>query len=169
MNTIETDNAIYFYTQRDTYGFLSNFYATDFVDDTGQTFNCSEQYFMYMKCITFDPDNQELLSNILRETSATKIKKYGRSVNHYNDKVWNSKREDIMYDALLYKFTQNDQIKHKLLQTGSKHLYESAKNDKIWGIGYYAKDAVHKDVSTYGRNLLGILLMKVRHTINDNT
>ena len=50
----------------------------------------------------------------------------------------------------------------QLLQTGDKHLYEAAKNDKIWGIGYYAKDAIHQDPSTFGQNLLGTLLMRLR-------
>jgi ribA/ribD-fused uncharacterized protein len=66
-----------------------------------------------------------------------------------------------MLDALRLKFNQNEIIKQKLLETTPKILYEASKNDKIWGIGFYDKDAIHNK-SKFGKNLLGNALMVIR-------
>ncbi len=128
-------------------------------------FNCSEQYFMYVKCLTFDPLNVEHLSLILKTTSATNVKKLGRQIKNYNNSTWNKIRYDVMKKGLIGKFTQNNDLKQKLLKTGEKKLYEASKNDNIWGIGFYADSAVHTDPSLYGQNLLGKCLMDVRNLL----
>ena len=159
---METDNEIYFYGVNDKYGFMSNFYNTEFENVEGIIFNCSEQYFMYHKCLIFDSDNHKLLKKILIEKSAMNIKKYGRKVKNFDENVWNEKRYDIMLNALKLKFEQNEIIKEKLLKTKPKILYEASKYDKIWGIGFYANDAVNKNKNNFGLNLLGKALMEVR-------
>ena len=159
---METETEIYFYNLKNKFDYMSNFYKTNFTDKNGIKYICSEQYFMYNKCKTFDPTNNILLQTILEEKSATKIKKLGREVQNYNDTIWKEKRYNIMLDALRLKFNQNEIIKQKLLETKPKILYEAAKNDKIWGIGFYYKDAVHKNKSEFGTNLLGKVLMEIR-------
>jgi len=67
-----------------------------------------------------------------------------------------------MLEALRLKFNQNETIKQKLLETKPKILYEASKNDKIWGIGFYDKDAIQTDKSKFGANLLGNALMEIR-------
>jgi len=111
---------------------MSNFYKTDFTDKDYIKYNCSEQYFMYYKCKTFDPNNNILLEAILKETSPAKIKKYGREVINFNDTIWKEKRYNIMLGALMLKFNQNEIIKQKLIETKDKVLYEASKYDKIW-------------------------------------
>ena len=162
---METENEIYFYGLKNKFGFMSNFYNSHFKDNNDISFTCSEQYFMYHKCLTFDSDNQLLLSSILKETSPTTIKKLGREVKNYNEKIWNEKRYNIMVDALRFKFNQNEIIKQKLLETKPKILYEASKKDRIWGIGYYDKDALLMDKSKFGTNLLGQALMKIREEL----
>lgn len=157
---METKSAIYFYGTSGRYGYLSNFYRTTFVVD-GITFNCSEQYFMYIKCITFDKDNTALLEDILNETSPTKIKAYGRKVQHYNEKKWSEIRYGVMLRALYYKFDQNPLLKQKLIDTGEKTLYESSPYDRVWGIGMNAEKAISVDYIN-GFNLLGKALMETR-------
>ena len=157
---METETEIYFYTLKNKFSYMSNFYKTNFIDKDGIKYICSEQYFMYHKCKTFDPDNNILLQTILIETSAAKIKKCGREFKNYNDTIWKEKRYNIMLEALRLKFNQNEIIKQKLLETKPKMLYEASKNDKIWGIGFYDKDAVDK--SKFGENLLGKALMEIR-------
>jgi ribA/ribD-fused uncharacterized protein len=117
---------------------------------------------MYYKCLTFDKTNKKLLNAILNETSAIQIKKYGRQVKNYDEKIWNDLRYQIMVNALHLKFSQNNIIKEKLLETKNKILYEASKNDKIWGIGYSVQDAILLNKNTYGQNLLGKALMEVR-------
>ena len=163
---METETEIYFYNLNNQFDYLSNFYKTNFNDKNGINYNCSEQYFMYKKCETFDPNNNILLNAILNENSATQIKKYGRQVKNYNDTIWKEKRYNIMLEALRLKFSQNEIIKQKLLDTKPKILYEASKNDKIWGIGFYDNDAVQVDKTKYGENLLGKALMEIRNELS---
>jgi len=161
---METETEIYFYTLKNQFAYLSNFYKINFTDKDGITYNCSEQYFMYHKCKMFDPNNNKLLQNILSEKSPTKIKKYGRQVQNYDDNIWAKNRYNIMLQALRLKFNQNDIIKNKLINTKPKILYEASKYDKIWGIGFYADDAI-ENKNNFGKNLLGLALMRVRDEI----
>ncbi len=162
---METENEIYFYTIKNKFAYMSNFYKINFTDKDGITYNCSEQYFMYNKCKMFDDENENLLNRILSEKSPAKIKVFGRQVKNYDNDIWNEKRYKIMLDALRLKFNQNEIIKQNLLSTNNKILYEAAKNDKIWGIGFYDVDAVNVDKNKYGTNLLGKALMEIRNEL----
>lgn len=159
---METVDTIYFYGEKNLHGYMSNFYKSDFVDSDGNRFCCSEQYLMYMKAKTFEPNNIVLLNKILAETSATKIKQYGRMVKNYVDDVWNEIRYGVMVNGLRLKFSQNPQLKQLLIGTGNKILYEASKYDKIWGIGFSPQDAINTNPQLFGRNLLGQALMEVR-------
>lgn len=57
-----------------------------------------------------------------------------------------------MYEGLTAKFTQNENIRLKLLETGDRKLIEHTDRDKFWGDGGNGE----------GKNRLGILLMKLR-------
>ena len=61
-------------------------------------------------------------------------------------------KEKIMYDGLVFKFTQNEKLKEKLMETKGKKLIEHTENDNYWADG--------GDGS--GQNKLGILLMRLR-------
>lgn len=167
---METKYGIYFYGHNKPFGFLSNFYPCSFtakINGYEYIFNNSEQYFMAYKCVTFDPDNIELLNSILNEINPMKIKQYGRKVKNFCEKIWNKKRLLAMYKALYYKFSQNDNLLQLLLQTKNKHLYEASPTDKIWGLGYSVTVAIQENVvvnktKTCGKNLLGILLEIIR-------
>ena len=159
---MDTGTEIYFYRLNNKFGYLSNFYQTNFVDEYGNMFNCSEQYFMYHKCLTFDKKNKKLLNAILEEDSPKQIKKYGRQVKNYSDEVWNDLRFDIMLNGLRLKFNQNPILKQKLIDTKDKMLFEASKHDGIWGIGFEYYEAIKKDKSEFGRNLLGLALMSIR-------
>lgn len=159
---METVDSIYFYGEKNLHGYMSNFYKSNFVDNEGIHFICSEQYLMYLKAKTFEPNNMILLNKILSETNAMKIKHYGREVKNYNDAVWNSIRYDVMLNGLRFKFGQNPQLKQQLISTGNKILYEASKYDKIWGIGFSPQEAPDTNKSLFGRNLLGQALMQIR-------
>ena len=160
---METIDSIYFYGEKNLHGYMSNFYKSDFVDKDGNQFCCSEQYLMYMKVKTFEPNNLVLLNKMLAETSANKIKQYGRMIKNYNDVIWNKIRYDIMVDGLRLKFGQNQQLKQLLINTGNKIIYEASKYDKIWGIGFSPEDAFNTNQQLFGYNLLGKSLMQIRN------
>jgi ribA/ribD-fused uncharacterized protein len=76
--------------------------------------------------------------------------------------VWAEKRIKVAYDGLYAKFSQNEELKAKLLATGEKRLYEASKSDKIWGIGYDAQEGSRTSTGKYGTNILGVQLCNVR-------
>ncbi|TMW65078.1 hypothetical protein Poli38472_009245 [Pythium oligandrum] len=178
--SIETSAAIYFYGQREPrFGYMSNFYPCHFVDAQGQQYRSSEQYFMKKKQELFDPTNQAVAIAILSAKTPPEVKRLGRRVKNYDDKVWAAKRYEVMVEALKLKFTADSDLRVKLLATGNKKLYEASRSDAIWGIGLgipHVKDLFRRneaffaagdvDDATqsewYGQNLLGKALMETR-------
>ena len=158
---IETKDSIYFYRERDAFGYLSNFYKSPFVSD-GVKYWCMEQYIMKKKQEMFDPHNIDAAKSIMTSKSANAIKAMGRGIQNFNDEIWREHRECIAYDGIMCKFQQNESLLRQLLSTGSKRLYEATKNDKIWAIGFDPEDAVGINPNRYGLNILGKALMRVR-------
>lgn len=162
---METSSEIYFYSHKDEFGYMSNFFPIEFVNENGIKFNCSEQYLMYYKSKLFDSENNQILQQILNEKSPTKIKKLGRMVKNYNEQIWSQSRYQVMLNALRLKFNQNEIIKNKLIQTYPKMLYEASPSDNIWGIGFSANIAITKNKSNFGTNLLGNVLVQIRNDL----
>lgn len=141
-------------------GYLSNWFLSDFEKD-GFKFSSMEQYMMYQKAVTFCDNG--IAAKILNTHDVSKVKALGRSVKNYDDIVWNGMRQIIVYEGLLEKFQQNEELKEKLLSTGDDILAECAVQDKIWGIGLSMKDDKRFDMKQWqGQNLLGFSLMRVR-------
>jgi len=155
---------LFFWGENKINGFLSNFYPTKFIIDN-LTYNCSEQYFMKKKQELFDKTNNILATNIMNETNPKNIKNYGRQVKNFSDDIWNINKYKIMYDGVFAKFSQNHELKIKLLNTGNMYLVEASPYDKIWGIGFNQSNALNNK-NKWGQNLLGKILMKVRDKLN---
>jgi hypothetical protein len=168
---METETEIYFYPGTGKFGYMSNFYKCEFKESGSNIiFNCSEQYYMYKKCLLFEPDNLDLQENILNETSPTNIKKLGRSVKNFDSDKWDKYKVKIMMKGIYLKFKQNKKIRDKLLETNNKLLYEASPTDRIWGIGFSISDIkdhneLEKNRLNFGSNLLGKCLMKIREII----
>ena len=144
-------------------GYLSNWYISEFKIDSIK-FSSMEQYMMYKKAIVFN-DNK-IAKEILETKDVSKIKALGRQVSNYNDTHWNGVRQIIIYKGLLEKFSQNKDLKKRLLNTGNDILAECAVQDKIWGIGLSMKDVNRWDMEKWrGENLLGFALMMVREDL----
>ena len=65
---------------------------------------------------------------------------------------WEEVKDEIMRKALLAKFTQNDDLKKLLKDTGAKKIIEASPKDAYWGWGRDRK----------GKNMLGLILEEVR-------
>ena len=156
---------ICFHNPNEENGYLSNWYLSKFTYK-GIEFSSLEQYMMYFKAVCFGDD--KIASQILTTDDVAKIKNYGRLVAGYDDHVWNGMRQIIVYEGLLAKFSQNDELKEKLLSTGGAVLAECAVQDKIWGIGISMYNAARFDRSKWtGQNLLGYTLMQVRSKLGE--
>lgn len=158
----DTDHPGYFYFYS---GYLSQFTKAPFTV-AGNDYICCEQAMMHQKALLFD--DTEVAQKILRESNPAKIKALGRKVKNFKEAKWNKHKEQIVYDNNLAKFTQNSELRNRLLTTYPRILVEAASNDCIWGIGYNAETAETVPVSSWGQNLLGQILTKVRDNIRND-
>lgn len=158
--TVSANEMIIFHDTDKEYGFMSNWYLSDFVADDIR-FTSVEQYLMYQKALLFKDSVRA--SAILNTTDPATIKNLGRSVAPFNDVIWNGHRPIILYRGLLCKFTQNNELKKQLMDTGDKTLVEGTADDKIFANGLKRTDPNQYDMSKWiGQNLLGFTLMEVR-------
>ena len=157
-------NIICFHAPDEEYGFLSNWYMSRFELD-GVSYTSMEQYMMHQKAITFD--DIDIAKQILETDDVSQVKALGRAVHNYNDAIWNGIRQIVVYKGLLAKFSQNKDLKEKLLSTGNNILAEAARTDSVWGIGISIKDNARFDMNKWrGKNLLGFALMQVRKELH---
>ena len=147
--------------------FPSNWYKCHFTvkhDGNELEFFNSEQYFMWMKAITFGDD--ETAEKILKKGHNPKTAKaLGREVKNYDDKKWNEIRYKVMVDANYFKYSQSEELKELLLnqEFNGKHFCEASPKDRIWGVGMGECDPLIDDEKNWkGQNLLGKALDEVR-------
>lgn len=156
---------IFFYSEKNENGYLSNWYPAEFTYD-GYHYKTSEQYMMHQKALLFD--DEAVAQEILEADDQLTIKRLGRKVTPFDKDTWDANKVDIVYRGLLEKFRQNEDLKEQLLSTGDATLVEAAPRDVIWGIGLGKDNPRSQDPSTWrGKNLLGYTLMKVRDTIRE--
>lgn len=144
-------------------GYLSNWYPSSFTVNK-VNFSSMEQYMMYKKAMCFgDKDTAE---KILATDDVAEIKALGRLVANYNESHWNGVRQILVFEGLLAKFFQNEDLGKQLKATGDCILAECAVKDKIWGIGLSMKDLNRFEIDKWkGQNLLGYALMLVRERL----
>lgn len=172
---------IYFFEKNNEFYFLSNFYKSEItIDDI--KYNCVEQYFQSQKFYQpHDEKSMEYCDLIINADSPQKTKNMGSQKINYrgttwyvnknnknlgkmNEKIneyknikirndWDIIKNDVMRKGLMAKFTQNDILKKKLLDTQNKILVENSPYDSYWGN------------AKCGQNMLGKLLMEIRENI----
>jgi ribA/ribD-fused uncharacterized protein len=154
-----------FWKVNETYGFLSQWYISNFTEDDILFNNC-EKYMMYKKALLFDPDYS---NTILHENNPLKIKKMGRLIKNFNQEIWDNNKFKIIYKANYFKFTQNKELSKKLLDTKPFILAEASPLDRIYGIGMGPNNPNVQFIDKWrGQNLLGKALMDVRDIISNS-
>jgi hypothetical protein len=71
----------------------------------------------------------------LKASSPGAAKAAGRSVQGFDEDLWNEHRCQIVVRGNLAKFTQNQKLKAFLLSAGERVLVEASPTDAVWGIG----------------------------------
>lgn len=131
---------------RGEYYFLSNFYNCK-VTFEGITYLNNEAAFQSIK--TLDMAERKKFADMDPSTA----KRAGRRVSLRSD--WEEIKVGVMYDICKAKFTQNEELREKLLATGDEELVEGNDwGDRIWG-----------KVNGVGANNLGKILMRIREEL----
>lgn len=143
--------------------YFSNWYLREF-DVDSITFNCAEQYFMYKKALYFNDTN--IANKILNKKNPRDQKELGRKVLNFDKYTWDNVCYDIMKTGVKEKFSQNYDLKIKLINTGNRIIAEASPKDIIWGIGLDENNINALNMKNWkGQNLLGKILMDVREII----
>ncbi len=142
---------------------FSQWYDASF-EHNGITYLTAEHFMMAEKARLFN--DTKSLQRILKSTNPGEAKKFGREVVNFDDKIWKAKREKVVVEANVLKFSQNPALKTFLLQTGDRVLVEVSPVDRIWGIGMARDDEnIYNPNLWRGENLLGFALMKAREIL----
>lgn len=153
-----------FHNANEENGYLSNWYPSRFSVD-GVDFSSMEQFMMFRKALCFHDD--AAAQRILDTDDMAQIKALGRLVKNYDDHYWNGVRQIMVYEGLLAKFEQNQELLQQLKDTGDALLAECAVKDRIWGIGLSMGDPARLYPSQWrGQNLLGYALLMARKQLH---
>lgn len=133
------------------YRFLSNFYECE-IRYGDRTYKTAEHAYQSAKSTDFNYKN-----GIQNCFTAGQAKRFGRTAKLRPD--WELIKCEVMLTILRIKFSDS-KLRKLLLDTGDINLVEgNTWGDKFWGV----------DINTNtGKNVLGILLMKVRDEIKTN-
>lgn len=142
----------FYSTSEVPYGAFSNFAAFPF-SLKGRRWPTSEHYFQAMKFEASAKDFEEIRAL----ESPMDAAKAGRERTRPLRPDWEAIKDQVMFDAVRAKFTENPTIRKVLLDTGDATIVEHTKNDSYWGDG--------GDGS--GKNMLGITLMRVRELLRE--
>ena len=162
-----TNNHVFFWD-----GIFSNWYPCEFdaeIQGKIYHFHNTEQYFMFMKAITFN--DMKSADEILKKGKSPRTAKMlGRLVKNFDNDIWDEKKYSIMLDANHLKFSSSRELMNELLKDEykGKGFVEASPFDKIWGIGISEKYASDDESSWKGENLLGKVLDDVRKKNSEN-
>lgn len=145
---------ILFYSTTGNYGCFSNF-SKHPIELDGRIWPTTEHYFQAKK---FEKTPYERI--IRKASSPSEAARLGRSRKYPLRDDWEEVKEDIMYRAVLAKFTQHEDIQEILLNTEDATLVEHTKNDRYWADGGSWPNGP-------GLNRLGYILEKVRDELKN--
>jgi ribA/ribD-fused uncharacterized protein len=124
-------------------------------------YSSAEQFMMAKKAELFG--DTEIKDQILSTNNVRKQKQLGRQIRNFNEEIWNNCKIKIVYIANNLKFTQNEKLKTKLMETKGKYIVEASPVDTIWGIGIGPDDPRRFNREKWrGQNLLGKILTQLR-------
>lgn len=144
------EEVIRFYRSTGEYGFLSNLYPCP-VEYEGETFPTSEHAYQRGKFT-----HKRHWDWVSKAPEPRFVCIVAHNLFPY-DVVpgWTHLKVSRMSGVLRAKFSQNQNLKEKLLATHPKILIEASKTDNFWGIGKKGN----------GKNMLGKILMEIREEI----
>lgn len=144
--------AIEFYKEFGPLGYLATYSNHGFYKD-GVFWKTSEHYYQAQKF-----KNKEVQKLIINAPTPKLASEIGRDRRYKIRDDWDEIKQDIMFEAVLFKFQANHDILFKLLETGDEEIIEKTEKENYWGCGPL------KD----GQNNYGKILAKVRNVLKKN-
>jgi ribA/ribD-fused uncharacterized protein len=117
---------------------------------------------MYHKAQLFGDEKRAKL--IMKNGEPKRVKRLGRQVEGFDEKIWTEHREVIVYRGNLLKFSQVPELKALLLVYENPIFVEASPTDRIWGIGFSTAKAMD-NIKFWGQNLLGKAITKVYYEL----
>ncbi|WPG99369.1 Hypothetical protein R9X50_00218300 [Acrodontium crateriforme] len=146
------------------YGFLSQWYDSTFQVD-GVEYRTAEMWMMVQKARLFG--DEDIAQKMMQTTNPKEHQALGRKAKGFDRKKWDEHKSRIVEEGNYHKFTKTTpEMKMWLLETGDRELVEASPYDRIWGVGFVAKDA-ELNRSNWGENRLGKAIMKVREQLRN--
>lgn len=153
-----TDKYVFFWN-----GIYSQWYEAPMTIN-GVLYRCAEQYMMHQKALFFG--DHEIAEKIMLTSHPKDQKTLGRQIKNFNLDRWTKVCLGIVYKGNYAKFTQNEDLKKELLQTGDRIIVEASPFDQIWGIGMGEnEEGIEDPINWKGQNLLGWAIMMVRQNL----
>jgi hypothetical protein len=124
----------------------------------------SELAIMACKAVLFD--DKEIFTAIIQSQSPSEVKKLGRAVRNFDEKVWQENVLCIAESVVTQKFAKIPGLARVLKSTGSSLIAEAAPRDCVWGIGLAkTNDLARHPARWNGTNVLGWALMRARKAV----
>ena len=177
---VQDDEPLFFFMPNEKYGEFCQWFRSSFAvskekisqlvghiidedDPEGYLyFGCAEQFMMYCKAARFKDTDR--MARIMATKSPKEQKALGKLTVGFEDESWDKIKSEVVEAGNMAKFGQNRHLRGKLLSTGNRMLCEAASKDRVWGIGYKAKHAMHFR-EHWGENRLGKALMATREAL----
>lgn len=139
-------NEIRFYKEFGPLGYLATYSNHGFYKDNIY-WKTSEHYYQAQKFS--DPAARQLIIDAPTPKEASNI---GRNRMYQLREDWELIKQQVMFEAVYFKFKQNEQILKKLLETGDAYIVEATVKENYWGCG----------PNNDGQNNYGKIVMAVR-------
>ena len=144
------NNSIKFYRANGKYGFLSNLYKEP-VFFEGKWWDTAEHAYQFGKF-----RDKEIAEWVMSAPKPHLVSVVGHGIFAFDiTPNWSKIKVERMKNILHSKFSLNQELKKKLIETEDSILIENSKTDNFWGIGPKFK----------GKNMLGKLLMEIREKL----
>ena len=144
--------AIYFYKEFGELGYLATYSPNGFIlDDV--FYKTSEHYYQSKKF-----NDKNISDKIINANTPKEASYIGRDRSNKPIKLWRLVKCDVMFEAVIYKFLANLELRNKLLNTGNEEIIEETTKESFWGCG----------ILKNGYNNYGKILSLVREKLKED-
>ncbi|KXT18360.1 hypothetical protein AC579_964 [Pseudocercospora musae] len=155
----DQEGPLYFWREFEPdFGFMSQWFTSPFTV-SGITYQTAEMWMMIEKARLFG--DHDIAKQMTETTVPSEHQHLGRLAKGFDRGKWDEHKGRIVEEGNFHKFSQDEELKRKLLETGERELVEASPRDRIWGIGFGKEDA-GSNREDWGENRLGVALMNVR-------